>query len=30
MMNNRINKYQEFGRLRGKHWMAQIDEMVWI
>ena len=28
-MNNRINKYQEFGRLRGKHWMAQIDEMVW-
>ena len=29
MMNNRINKYQEFGRLRGKHWMAQIDEMVW-
>ncbi len=29
MMNNRINKYQELGWLRGKHWMAQIDEIVW-
>ena len=29
MMNNRINKYQELGWLRGKQWMAQIDEIVW-
>ena len=29
MMMNKTNKYQELGRLRGKHWMAQIDEMVW-
>lgn len=29
MMMNKTNKYREFGSLRGKHWMAQIDEMVW-
>ena len=29
MMNNRINKYLELGWLRGKQWMAQIDEIVW-